>query len=117
MRVLKRNLIFTYPVSSEAHKMEPKNKRRKLEMESKAKEGEISYQNVIETNKDKIKTSVKRGMLLDCYNYEVNEITAQKLECFFETIFLERRNAFKFNASLGIVLRNRLTGEYTYYWA
>ena len=57
-------------------------------------------------------------MLLDYYNYKVNEITAQKLVCFFfETIFLERRNAFKFNAPLGVVLRNRLTGEYNYYWA
>ena len=77
----------------------------------------MSFQEIIETFSNKIKTYVKKGKLLDCYNYEVNEITAQKLACFFETIFSERRNAFKVNASLGVVLRNRLTGEYTYYWA
>ena len=96
--------------------MEPQNanKRRKVEKNPK---DEMSFQEIIETFSNKIKTYVKKGKLVDCYNYEVNEITAQKLACFFETIFSERRNAFKVNASLGVVLRNRLTGEYTYYWA
>ena len=94
--------------------MEPQNanKRRKVE---KNPQDEMSFPEIIETFSNKIKTYVKKGKLLDCYNYEVNEITAQKLACFFETIFSERRNAFKVNASLGVVLRNRLTGEYTYY--
>ena len=62
-----------------------------------------------------IKTFVKTGTIRSIYNYKITCFSTFELCHYFRSIFTSQRNAFKFNISIGVILRNRVTGELAYY--
>ena len=62
-----------------------------------------------------INDSTRLGRILSSYNFKLERFSVSELCYLFRQVFRKQKNAFKVNISLGVILRNRVTGELAYY--
>ncbi|KAL5019000.1 hypothetical protein ScPMuIL_004722, partial [Solemya velum] len=71
---------------------------------------------VYEANAPLILENHREGPIESIYNVPVaNDISLERLMSELENVYHRRRQAFRINVSLGVILRNAETGEYRYF--
>ena len=58
---------------------------------------------------------VKHGPILSQYNYQIHRLSANEIIHHFKKVFKDQKNAFKINASIGVILYNRTNDELALY--
>ena len=89
-----------------------------IPMEEENRANSEDDQGILDMYKDyakHINTFVSHGSIRTIHNFKIIQFSSSELAHYFQTIFKEQQNAFKFNISLGVILRNRVTGELAYY--
>ena len=73
-----------------------------------------TFEQCYQFNKEKIRTKIKRGRILDLYNCEIKG-KLNKIKKALEVIYREQKDPIKINFSFGYILRSIVQEQYVFF--